>query len=139
MAYDALVERNLALPRSRVFAALMDFGGVAKLAPEAIASCDLVGSGVGAMRTIHMAAGGSVSERLEIAHDESVFAYSIIENDTLPIEHYFSCVLLTDDGQGGTDVAWSSNWTAKGASEDEVRGSLEGLYGALLDAIAKAG
>ena len=139
MAYDALVERNLALPRAKIFAALMDFGGVKKLLPEAVASCELMGSGVGAVRTIKLAAGGGVSERLEVAHDNSVFAYSIIANDALPVDNYFACVTLTDNGAGGTNVAWGSNWKPKGAPESEIRGMLEGLYGALLDGIAKAG
>ena len=139
MAYDALVERNMAMPRAKIFAALMDFGGVAKILPETIASCDLIGSGVGAVRAIKLVAGGGVSERLEVAHDDSVFAYSIIANDALPVEHYFACVTLTDNGKGGTNVAWGSNWTPKGAPEGEIRGMLEGLYGALLDGIAKAG
>ena len=139
MAYDALVERNMALPRAKIFAALMDFGGVKQLLPDAIASCELIGSGVGAVRTIKLAAGGMVAERLEVAHDNSVFAYSIVANDALPVENYFACVTLADNGSGGTNVAWGSNWNPKGGDESEIRGTLEGMYGALLDGIAKAG
>ena len=40
---------------------------------------------------------------------------------------------------GGTNVAWGSNWTAKGAPEAEIRSLLEGFYSSLLDGIAKAG
>ena len=137
MAYDALVERKLSMPRAQVFAALHDFGGIKKILPDAIAACDCVGEGVGAVRSITLADGGKVSERMEIAHDDTVFAYSIISNDALPIENYCAVVTL-EDVPGGTAVSYGSNWTPKGASEDDVRGALEGLYNAILDGIAKA-
>jgi len=139
MSYNVQVKKNLALPRAKVFAALTDFGGVAKILPGALKSCELVGSGIGSVRHIVLGDGGKVSERLELAHDNSVFAYSIIENNALPVENYFACVTLADDGKGGTDATWSSNWTAKGATEAEIVPMLEGLYTALLDGIAKAG
>ena len=139
MSYNVTVQKNLALSRAKVFAALNDFGGVAKILPDAIKSCELVGSGIGSVRNIVLADGGKVSERLEMAHDQSVFAYSIIANNALPVENYFACVTLADDGKGGTNAVWSSNWTAKGATDAEIRPMLEGLYAALLDGIAKAG
>ena len=139
MSYNVQVHKNLAMPRAKVFAALCDFGGVAKILPEAIKTCELVGSGIGSVRNIVLADGGKVSERLEMAHDNSVFAYSITANNALPVENYFACVTLADDGKGGTNAVWSSNWTAKGASEAEIRPMLEGMYSTLLDGIAKAG
>ncbi len=139
MAYNVEVKKNMALSRAKVFAALTDFGGVAKILPDAIKSCELVGSGIGSVRNIVLTDGGKVSERLEMAHDQSVFAYSIVENNALPVENYFACVTLADDGKGGTNVVWASNWTAKGTPESDIKAMLEGLYTALLDGIAKAG
>ena len=82
MNYDALVERNISIPRAKVFAMLTDFGGVKKILPDAIGTCDCVGDGVGAQRTLTLAdAEGRIVERMEIAHDNAVFAYSILEND----------------------------------------------------------
>lgn len=139
MPYNVEVKKNVALSRAKVFAALTDFGGVAKILPEAIKSCNLVGSGVGSVRNIVLADGGTVSERLEMAHNQSVFAYSITANTALPVENYFACVTLADGANGSTDVVWASNWTAKGAPESDIKPMLEGLYTALLDGIAKAG
>lgn len=136
MPYDALVEKEIAVPRAKVFAALMDFGGVKKLLGDAVQSCESIGEGVGAERTIVLGDGGKVVERLEVAHDEAVFAYSILENNALPVTNYFAAVTLHDTPKG-TVVAWGSNWKAQGASDDEVRGALEGLYTALIDGIAK--
>jgi hypothetical protein len=136
MSYDALVERNVKVPRSAVFAAVTDFGGVKKLLPDAVTSCDCVGEGIGALRTIVLADGGRVVERLDVLHDGAVFGYSIIENNALPVENYSAFVTLSDTSDGGTNIAWGSNWNPAGAPEDEVRSALEGLYNALIDAIA---
>ena len=88
--------------------------------------------------TIKMADGsGTVVERMEIAHEESIFAYTITANDALPMENYCATVMLSDTGDGGTNVSYGSNWDPKGIEEDEMRTMLEDLYGAILDAIAK--
>lgn len=137
MAYDALVERKVAKPRARIFATLTDFGGVGRILPDAVKACECVGSGVGAVRTITLGDGGKVVERLEVAHDQTVFGYSIIENNAIPVENYFAVVILTDTADGGTNVLYGSNWTAKGAPESDVRGSLEGLYNAIIDGVVK--
>ena len=139
MPYDALVERNLSMSRPDVFAALCDFGGIDKLLPDAIGSCTCVGEGVGAVRTIKMADGsGTVVERMEIAHENTVFGYTITFNDALPMENYCATVILSDASDGGTWVSYGSNWDPKGISEDELRGMLEDLYNAILGAIEKA-
>lgn len=136
MPYDALVERIIEKPRSEIFAALYDFGGVGKLVPDAVAECDCIGEGVGAQRTLKLADGGCIVERLDVAHDDSVFAYSVIENNALPVEHYCAVVTLEDTSNGATAVTWGSNWTPVGVPDEEVAAALEGLYNLLLDAIA---
>ena len=139
MAYDALVERKLDVPRSKVFAAFYDFGGIDKLLPDAFDSCDCIGEGVGALRTLKMADGsGTIVERMEIAHEESIFGYTITANDALPLENYCATVILSATGDGGTNVSYGSNWDPKGIEEDELRTILEDLYGAILDGIAKS-
>lgn len=138
MAYDALVEKEIPLPRAKVFANLMDFGGVKKLLPDAVTSCDCIGEGVGAERTIVLGDGGRIVERLEVAHDDALFAYSILENNALPVTNYFAAVTLSDTAKG-THVSWGSNWKPQGdANDDEVRAALEDLYTALIDGIAKS-
>ena len=139
MPYDALVERNLDVPRADVFAALHDFGGIDKLLPDAFSSCECIGAGVGAVRTLKMADGsGTVIERMEIAHEQSIFGYTITFNDAFPMENYCATVILSDTPDGGTAVTYGSNWDPKGISEDELRGMLEDLYNSILGAIKKS-
>ena len=138
MAYAVLVERTIPVARSKVFASLMDFGGVSKLLPDAVETCKLSGSGIGATRTITLkGTPGTVVERLECAYEQQVFSYSIVAECPLPLDHYHAVVTLADAPGGGTKIAWGSNWVAKGAPEAEVKTMLTGLYGSLIDALAK--
>lgn len=137
MAYGTLVERTIPVSRAKVYAALVDFGGVGKLLPDAIESCVLTGSGVGARRTIKLkGTPGQVVERFECAYNEQVMSYSIVGDNPLPLECYHAVVTLSDAGTG-CKVAWGSNWVAKGAPEAEVNTLLTGLYNNLIDALAK--
>ena len=133
MPYDVSVERIVPLPRAKVFAILYDFGGLKKILPDGIVSCDCVGEGVGAIRTIKFANfDGTLVERLEIAYPDSVIAYSIIANDALPVEHYCAVATLAD-AANGTAITYGSNWMPKGASRGEVQDLLKGFYSAVLD------
>ena len=117
MPYAVVVEKTVPISRQRFFAELMDFGGVAKLSPEA--------GRRGRVRRRrarrgphrpHQGAAGPVIERLDVAYDERLFAYSIINETALPLERYIAVVELADAPGGGCHVRWGSNWIAKGSS-----------------------
>jgi hypothetical protein len=132
--YKVLVEKKLDLPRKKVFDALVMFGGLEKQLSDTIASCEVTGSGIGAVRDLKMKDGGNLVERLDVAHDDNVFGYSITFNNALPFENYVAVVTLEDAGNS-TIARWGSNWDAKGATDAEVVESLTGLYNTLLDRI----
>jgi len=134
--YKVLVERTLPMPRRQVFDLLVQFGGLEKILPDMIERIDLTGSGIGALRSVKLKNGGTVVERLEIAHDERVFAYSITYNDAMPFKDYCAVVTLAHEG-GGTRAAWGSNWNPDGASEEEIKTMLNGLYATLLEGLHK--
>jgi hypothetical protein len=46
-------------------------------------------------------------------------------------------VQLEDAPNGGTYIAYGSNWVATGAPEADVKALLAGLYNAIIDGIAK--
>jgi hypothetical protein len=138
MGYGVVVERTVPISRQRFFAGLMDFGGVAKLAPEAVDGVECEGEGLGAIRTVRIKGlPGTVVERLDVASDERVFAYSIINETALPLERYIAVVELADAADGGCVVRWGSNWIAKGQPEAEVRKMLTALYTRLIDGIVR--
>lgn len=138
MGYQAMYEADLKSSRQTVFAALMDFGGIGKLLPEgAILSAECAGSGIGAVRTLQLGEPsgfpGEVAERLDVAYEEKVFAYSIVGVPSLPLDNYVAVVELSDNADGGCHVKWGSNWTITGdISEQEMAPTLAGLYEAIL-------
>ena len=48
MAYGALVERTVPVPRATIYALLADFGGIGKLMGDAVESCTLEGTAASA-------------------------------------------------------------------------------------------
>ena len=138
MAYNASYEVDVKSSRQKVFAALMDFGGIDKLLPpEAIDSVSCEGQGIGAVRTIQLGEPsgfpGQVIERMDAAYDERIFAYSIMGVPSLPIDEYVAVVELSDNDDGGCHVNWSSNWVSTGTmTEAEMAPTLAGLYEAIL-------
>jgi hypothetical protein len=134
--YKVLVEKTVDLPRKKVFDILVQFGGLEKILPDMIKSLEVKGSGIGALRTVKLGTGGTVVERLDVAYDNRVFGYSITYNDAMPFTNYCAVVTLEDAGNK-TLARWGSNWDAKGASEEEIRPQLSGLYTALLDGLHK--
>ena len=136
MPYAVLVERIIPVPRAKVFATLMDFGAVAKLSAGGTDKVECEGEGVGAIRTVHIKnLPTPVVERLDVACDGRVFAYSIINDTALPLERYIAVVELADAPDGGCVVRWGSNWIAKGQPVEKVRKMLTQLYGTLIDGI----
>lgn len=140
MAYAAHVEKTVPLPRARVYECLTDFGGIDRIAPDAVESVTMEGEGIGSVRTLQLkGAPGVVRERLETAFDGRLMSYSIVENAVLPVDHYHAVVTLTDAPGGGCTVGWGSHWVARGAPAAEVKAMLEGLYGNLIEGIVKLG
>ena len=138
MPYAVVVERTIPVPRQRVFATLMDFGGVGRLSPEGVDGVECVGEGLGAVRTVRIKGLPTpVQERLDVAADERVFAYSIINETALPLERYIAVVELADAPDGGCHVRWGSNWIAKDRPVEAVQRMLTQLYGTLIDGIVR--
>ena len=100
----------------------------------------MTGPGKPLMRTVRIKGlPGPVIERLDVACDERVFAYSIINETALPLERYIAVVELADAPGGGCHVRWGSNWIAKGQPEASVCKMLTQLYTTLIDGITRIG
>ncbi len=140
MGYSALVERTVKLSPAKVYAYLLDFGGIGKLLPEDVDSVTMRGEGIGAVRVVRLkGATDDLEERLEAVLDNRLLSYSLTKNTVLPLELYHAVVDLQEAPGGGCRIRWGSNWVAKGASEAEVRPMLEGLYNKLIDGMVKLG
>ena len=111
-----------------VWAELGNFSGI-KAGPG-IDSVDYEGEGVGMTRSINMS-NGSVVERLHLHDPENkIFAYSIINEDSvLPFADYSATIRLSDNGDGTTSVDWTSQFESRGIGEEKAVKLASGIYG----------
>lgn len=138
MPYAVVVDRIVPISRQRFFAELMDFGAVGGLSPEGTEKVECEGEGIGAVRTVHIKGLPTpVVERLDVASDERVFAYSIINETALPLTNYIAVVELEDAPGGGCRVRWGSNWIARDRPVEAVRKMLTQLYDTLIDGVVR--
>ena len=111
-----------------VWAELGNFSGI-KAGPG-IDSVHYEGEGVGMTRSINMS-NGSVVERLDLHDPENkIFAYSIINEDSvLPFADYSATILLSDNGDGTTGVDWTGQFESRGIGEEKAVKLASGIYG----------
>ena len=95
----------------------------------AVEKTETEGEGVGQVRKLHLAGGGTIVEKLESEHDgERVYSYSIVDSP-LPVANYHGTLRVKDGGDGKASVVeWSSEFEAKGASENDAVKVIEGIY-----------
>ncbi len=94
----------------------------------AVSECVADSSEVGAQRTLTLQDGALLVERLEsIDHDAKTLEYSIVSGP-LPVANYRSKMEVREAGTEKCEVHWSSSFDASGASEEEAKGIIEGVY-----------
>ncbi len=123
-----VVEETVAAAADKVFAAIGDFAGLER--NEMIKDFTVTGSGVGAVRSITLANGGIIEERLE-KHDAQArsFTYAIINEQTaLPVAKYVSTVVVTSIDAASSKVNWSSTFEPVGIPEAQAETIIAGVY-----------
>lgn len=121
-------------PAGAVWNTVGDFGAAAEYLPP-VASCQVEGSGVGAVRTLELEEGGEIVERLEALDTSArVLRYSILHSP-LPVDDYLSTLKVKELDEARCEVEWSSRFEANGVSEAEARAIFESLYEAGLEAL----
>ena len=97
------------------------------------------GNAKGSVRELTTKDGAKFIEELEM-HDAAsrTYQYRIIESP-LPINGYVSTLQVRHGHNGGSIVVWSSHFGVKaGASDDEMKKTIAGVYRAGLDNLAVA-
>ncbi len=130
------VTMHVPQPATAVWRVLRDFAGIIKWHPD-LASLQLTGSGVGAIRTLTDRDGARQVERLESLNDEArTLSYAVLET-SLPLEGCIAQLAVRDLGFGKSEVEWTSTFGAKGAAESEVAAMLEKSYRRALARLAR--
>ncbi len=126
---EVKVSEEVGASAEAVWKLLRDFGGIQKWSGGGIESCSVEGEGIGAVRTIGIAGGASLQERLEAFDDERrTFNYSIIGASPLPLTDYLSTVAVTGTGADSSRVDWSASFEPKGISEEQAQQLVRGIY-----------
>jgi hypothetical protein len=106
---------------------ISDFNGLPKFVEAATAS-RVDKQGVGAVRTLTLADGAQIKERLEeLDNSERKLVYSILEGP-LPVEDYIAEMQVVDLEKDKSELIWSSTFNPKGAPENDAKAAIEGIY-----------
>jgi len=90
----------------------------------------------GQQRTLALAGGGKIVEKLENMDDGSrTYTYSIVESP-LPIANYTATIKITGEGDN-CKIDWSSEFDAVGAPEGDAMEAIQGIYQAGFDNLKK--
>lgn len=131
----SVVERiDIPAPADVVWKIVGDFGAIDEYVPP-ITNATLSGDGVGAERTLTLADGGQVIERLE-AHDDAArtLRYSIV-NAPLPVTNYEGRMSVEALDDSSCEVTWGSDFDVADAPEGEVVSTFAELYTAGLEGL----
>ena len=128
MQTEVRVIEEIAAPAAKVWALIRGFGDLLQWA-DGLESCELEGSGVGAVRTVGLPGGLRLQERLE-TFDEAgrSFSYAIIGKSPLPFRDYLSKVQLREAGPARCEITWEGRFDPKPGSEAAAQTLVRGIY-----------
>ena len=131
------IEGEIAASPAAVWEVVRDFGGVKRWSPS-VASCELEGSGLGAVRTIKMGE-MIIRERLEkLDEGARTLSYSILEAP-FPVQDYLATMKVVESAPGRTKLEWGSSFQASGGlDENQLRDIFVGVYEQGIEGIRRA-
>ncbi|CAD6878321.1 hypothetical protein [Methylomonas albis] len=125
------VSKTMPIPAATVWSAIAGIGGLERWFPV-ITACCVIGNGVGAMRVLTLAAGGEMTDRIElIDHGRRRFQYNRIESP-FPVSSNLGTVEVGEALDGGSVLEWSVDIDADAESLD----LLEFVRQAITDGVA---
>ncbi len=128
---------NLGVSADQVWDMIGGFNALPDWHP-AVEKSEIEGEGKGSVRTLHLAGGGTIRERLEQLDEEGrVYSYSILSGP-LPVANYTSTLRLREaEGGTGCTVEWESNFQPAGVPEGDAMQTIQGIYQAGFDNLKK--
>jgi hypothetical protein len=113
-------------------------GGFNSLASwhPAVAKSEATGDKKGSTRTLSLADGGKIEERLEDLSDKERLCRYTILSGPLPVANYIAEIRVRDNGDGTSTVEWSSEFKPTGTESEAVK-TIQGIYQAGFDNLKK--
>jgi hypothetical protein len=128
---------ELPVPAQTVWSMIGSFNALPDWHP-AIEKSELSEEGGAKVRTLHLAGGGTIVEKLESSDDkERAYSYSILSGP-LPVANYTANLRVRQSESGlGCTVEWSSEFEASGAPESDAVAAIRGVYEAGFENLKK--
>ncbi len=123
------------VPAKTVWRLISDFGSAGQYL-AGVVDCTVEGKGVGAVRTLTNADGGTVIERLE-ALDETALRLSYTLLTDTPFHNCVMTISVRDLGPGESELMWSANFQPVGIPANKAIDLLEGALAANCLALKK--
>jgi hypothetical protein len=124
---NVTVADQVKAPADVVWALIGPYGSISSWMPG-IASADVEGSGVGAVRVLTTDDGGKITERL-LAENPSPLGYTYeILSSPFPIQNYVSTIMVVDEGDGSSTMSWVCNFEPVDAPEEELTQAFSDMY-----------
>jgi hypothetical protein len=123
---NASVVREFGIPAEDLWELIGDFGNMAKWSGTGPESCVQDGEGIGSLRTITLANGQKIVDRLE-ASDDLRYTYSIVSS-SLPFSSYRATMAVAPVGTSRSQLTWSGEFEPKGITDAEAIEATEGMY-----------
>jgi hypothetical protein len=103
----------------------------------AVAECEEITEGDDVFRILTLQDGGKIKERLTDKGDTS-YSYEIVESP-LPVKNYKATLKVgEDDEENRVEIMWKSEFDANGASDDEAKQVIVGIFEDGVKGIKKA-
>ncbi len=128
---------RIEVPANEVWKLIGGFSALPDWHP-AVEKCETDGEGVGSLRTLTLAGGGTIVERLErLQDDERQYTYSITDSP-LPVSGYIATIRVRDEEDGKVSlVEWSSEFKPDGVPEQDAMKVIQGIYSAGFENLKK--
>ena len=130
------VSERVEATADQVWDLFRDFGGIQRFS-SGFEKVEVTGSGIGAVRTIHLPGGVSLQERLEAFDDRGRRLQYAIVAGPIPVTNYLATIEVKDEGKS-CRIDWSSHFEPKGISDEQGRAMIEGVYKGGIAGVKKA-
>jgi hypothetical protein len=130
------METKLNIPADTLWKTIGGFNALPDWHP-AVAKSEATGELKGSTRTLNLAGGGTLVERLEdLNAADKLYRYSILSGP-LPVADYVAEIHVKDNGDATSTVEWSSDFKPKDATEGDAVKAIQGVYQAGFDNLKK--
>lgn len=129
----AEITRRFDVSAEQLWVLVGDFGDTGKWSGRPPEACRRDGEGIGALRTLTLADGRVIVDRLV---DEGPLHYSYeIVSSPLPVTRYRATMAVRPLGEARCELIWSGAFDPNGISDADAVALFEGVYRQALDMI----